>query len=174
MIAQLLEHCTSITDIMGSIPIQAWIFFRFFYNSLVAWITPRIFSSIYNAYTCFIYIYIVVCYVIPYKMCYWSSVLSPLSSHCCMIVVAWVFSHSFPFVYFLTCSTEGGSQRGQSQPRDVWLIIMTCTQSLQYKATLGIKPKLTAFLYFAVDFVQFMFSCLEVLTAQTSKCSVIK
>ena len=28
LIAQLVEHCTGITEAMGSIPVQAWIFFR--------------------------------------------------------------------------------------------------------------------------------------------------
>ena len=29
LIAQLVEHCTGITGVMGSIPVQASIFFRF-------------------------------------------------------------------------------------------------------------------------------------------------
>ena len=28
LIAQSVEHCTGITEVMGSNPIQAWIFFR--------------------------------------------------------------------------------------------------------------------------------------------------
>ena len=29
LIAQLVEHCTIIAEVMGSIPVQAWIFSRF-------------------------------------------------------------------------------------------------------------------------------------------------
>ena len=29
LIAQLVEHCTGITEVMGSIPVQAWIFSGF-------------------------------------------------------------------------------------------------------------------------------------------------
>ena len=28
LIAQLVEHCTGITEVMDSSPVQAWIFFR--------------------------------------------------------------------------------------------------------------------------------------------------
>ena len=40
LIAQLVEHCTCITEVMGLIPVQAWIFFRLsFVTRLVALIT---------------------------------------------------------------------------------------------------------------------------------------
>ena len=35
LLAQLLEHCTSITEVMGSNPIQAWIFFQAFFSLLL-------------------------------------------------------------------------------------------------------------------------------------------
>ena len=40
-VAQLAEHCTGIAEVMGSNPVQAWIFVRFFCNSLVAYITVQ-------------------------------------------------------------------------------------------------------------------------------------
>ena len=67
LIAQLVEHCTGIAEVMGSNP-KPEIFFRFFSqqcNSLVAYITARTFSSIrsfirsaYACYTCYTYIII--------------------------------------------------------------------------------------------------------------------
>ena len=32
LLAQLVEHCTGITEVMGSNPIQAWIFFRPYFH----------------------------------------------------------------------------------------------------------------------------------------------
>ena len=43
-IAQLVEHCTGIAEVMGSNPVQAWIFFRLsFRNCLSCVVTARIF-----------------------------------------------------------------------------------------------------------------------------------
>ena len=47
LIAQLVEHCTGIAEVMGSSPVQAWIFFRLsFRNCLSCVLTGRIFFSI--------------------------------------------------------------------------------------------------------------------------------
>ena len=44
LIAQLVEHCTGIAEVMGSNPVQAWIFFRLsFRNCLSCVVTARIF-----------------------------------------------------------------------------------------------------------------------------------
>ena len=32
LLAQLVERCTSIAEVIGSNPIQAWIFFRSYFN----------------------------------------------------------------------------------------------------------------------------------------------
>ena len=32
LLAQLVERCTSITEVMGSNPLQAWIFFRLYFH----------------------------------------------------------------------------------------------------------------------------------------------
>ena len=39
LIAQLVKHCTCITEIMGSIPVQAWIFSALFFATAQALIT---------------------------------------------------------------------------------------------------------------------------------------
>ena len=44
LIAQLVEHCTGIAEVMGSNPVQAWIFFRLsFRNYSSCVVTARIF-----------------------------------------------------------------------------------------------------------------------------------
>ena len=44
LIAQLVEHCTGIAEVMGSNPVQAWIFFRLsFRNCSSCVVTARIF-----------------------------------------------------------------------------------------------------------------------------------
>ena len=44
LIAQLVEHCTGIAEVLGSNPVQAWIFFRLsFRNCLSCVVTARIF-----------------------------------------------------------------------------------------------------------------------------------
>ena len=45
LLAQLVEHCTSIAEVMGSNPIQAWIFFRPSF--------PYCLSSVHNCEDCF-------------------------------------------------------------------------------------------------------------------------
>ena len=35
LLAQLVERCTGIAQVMGSIPVQAWIFFRSYLQLLV-------------------------------------------------------------------------------------------------------------------------------------------
>ena len=35
LIAQLVEHCTGIAEVMGSNPVQAWIFFQAFFSQLL-------------------------------------------------------------------------------------------------------------------------------------------
>ena len=44
LLAQLVEHCTGITEVMGSNPVQAWIFFRpsFYYCLVVVFIAAKI------------------------------------------------------------------------------------------------------------------------------------
>ena len=37
LLAQLVEHCTGIPEIMGSNPIQAWIFFQALFSELLQW-----------------------------------------------------------------------------------------------------------------------------------------
>ena len=63
LIAQLVEHCSGIAEVMGSNPIQAWIFFRLsFRNCLSCVVTARIFllfdlsSAVQNI--CFIYLHL--------------------------------------------------------------------------------------------------------------------
>ena len=62
LIAQLVEHCTGIAEVMGSNPVQAWIFFRLsFRNCLSCVVTARIFllfdlSSSVQIYVSYIYI----------------------------------------------------------------------------------------------------------------------
>ena len=43
LLAQLIEHCIGIAEVMGSNPVQAWIFFRpYFHYCLVMFITAKI------------------------------------------------------------------------------------------------------------------------------------
>ena len=62
LIAQLVEHSTGIVEVMGSNPVQAWIFFRLsFRNCLSCVVTARIFllfdlSSAVRIYVSYIYI----------------------------------------------------------------------------------------------------------------------
>ena len=64
LIAQLVEHCTSIAEVMGFNPVQAYIFFRLsFCNCLSCVVTARIFllfdlSSAVQIYVSYIYIYL--------------------------------------------------------------------------------------------------------------------
>ena len=64
LIAQLVEHCTGIAEVMGSNPVQAWIFFRLsFRNCLSCVVTARIFllfnlSSAVQIYVPYIYIHL--------------------------------------------------------------------------------------------------------------------
>ena len=64
LIAQLVEHCTGIAEVMGSNPVQAWIFFRLsFRNCLSCVVTARIFllfdlSSAVQIYVSYIYIHL--------------------------------------------------------------------------------------------------------------------
>ena len=64
LIAQLVEHCTGIAEVMGSNPVQAWIFFRLsFRNFLSCVVTARIFllfdlSSAVQIYVSYIYIHL--------------------------------------------------------------------------------------------------------------------
>ena len=36
LLAQLVEHCTGIAEVMGSNPVRAWIFFRSYLQLLVS------------------------------------------------------------------------------------------------------------------------------------------
>ena len=62
LIAQFVEHCTGIAEVMGSNPVQAWIFFRLsFRNCFSCIVTARIFllfdlSSAVQIYVSYIYI----------------------------------------------------------------------------------------------------------------------
>ena len=62
LIAQLVEHCTGIAEVMGSNPVQAWIFFRLSFRSCLSCVvTARIFllfdlSSAVQIYVSYIYI----------------------------------------------------------------------------------------------------------------------
>ena len=64
LIAQLVEHCTGIAEVMGSNPVQAWIFFRLsFRNCLSCVVTARIFllfdlSPAVQIYVPYIYIHL--------------------------------------------------------------------------------------------------------------------
>ena len=64
LIPQLVEHCTGIAEVMGSNPVQAWIFFRLsFRNCLSCVLTARIFllfdlSSAVQIYVPYIYIHL--------------------------------------------------------------------------------------------------------------------
>ena len=65
LIAQLVEHCTGIAEVIGSNPVQAWIFFRLsFRNCLSCVVTARIFllfdlsSAVQNI--CFIYLHLLI------------------------------------------------------------------------------------------------------------------
>ena len=67
LIAQLVEHCTGIAEVMGSNPVQAYIFFRLsFRNCLSCVVTARIFllfdlSSTVQIYVSYIYIQPEIC-----------------------------------------------------------------------------------------------------------------
>ena len=53
LIAQLVEHCTGIAEVMGSNPVQAWIFFRLsFRNCLSCVVTARIFLLFVRSFCC--------------------------------------------------------------------------------------------------------------------------
>ena len=64
--SQLVEHCTGIAEVMGSNPVQAWIFFRLsFHNCLSCVVTARIFllfdlSSAVQIYVSYIYIHLII------------------------------------------------------------------------------------------------------------------
>ena len=64
LIAQLVEHCTGIAEVMGSNPVQAWNFFRLSFRSCLSCVvTARIFllfdlSSAVQIYVSYIYIHL--------------------------------------------------------------------------------------------------------------------
>ena len=66
LIARLVEHCTGIAEVMGSNPVQAWIFFRLsFRNCLSCVVTARIFLLFDLSSAVQIYVFI---YLHPFKL----------------------------------------------------------------------------------------------------------